>query len=116
MSAKPLWQACRDARPPILQQLLRQGANPNAPWRGYPPLHTLTPVTPQILACLEILLDHGADPLLPGDQPAIDRLHHRGIKVEKLAPTGTGRYGHQLLHYHSGSCLSPPSSAVAKLP
>ena len=58
MSAKPLWQACRDANAPILQQLLRQGANPNAPWRGYPPLHTLTqrdahtvePVIPPILA------------------------------------------------------------------
>jgi ankyrin repeat protein len=138
MSAKPLWQACRDADAPILQQLLRQGANPNAPWRGYPPLHTLTqrdahtvaPVTPQILACIEILLDHGADPLVPagfpptsvlrlaafsGAQAIIDLLHHRGIKEEQLAPTQTDRYGLQPLHYLSGSRLSPPPSAVAKL-
>ena len=39
MSAKPLWQACREANPGLVEKLLRQGADPNAPWRGYPPLH-----------------------------------------------------------------------------
>ena len=138
MSAKPLWQACREADPVLVEKLLRQGADPNAPWHHYPPLHTHTqrdahhgtPITPAHLTCIEILLVHRADPLqaggfpptsvirlaaFSGAQPVIDLLHRRGIKEEKLGPTDTDRYGLGLIHYLSGSRLSPPPSAVAKL-
>ena len=74
---KQLYQAACQSSLSRLQSLLQQGADPNAEWRGYPPLHALTfpnphkPVnhTADSFACIDVLLAHGADPHLPGGFP-----------------------------------------------
>jgi ankyrin repeat protein len=62
---------------PALALLKKSGADLNAIWRGYRPLHSLiqerphadAKPTPERLACLEWLLANGADPELTGAWP-----------------------------------------------
>ena len=71
-------EAARMARLQALKVLVRQGADVNAGWRGYRPLHALIQENPHTharepergrLKCLEWLLSNGADPELPGAWP-----------------------------------------------
>ena len=64
---------------PALALLKKAGADLNASWRNYRPLHALLQEEPHAaagkpaparLACLEWLLDNGADPELPGAWPS----------------------------------------------
>jgi ankyrin repeat protein len=70
--------AARRADRKALAALLAQGADPNAIWRGYRALHALIQEDPHAggvratnerLRCLQWLLEHGADPELPGAWP-----------------------------------------------
>ena len=71
-------EAGRLAFQDALELLLQHGANPNASHRGYRALHSLlqevpyqtgVELDPGRLACLEWLLDHGADPEQPAAWP-----------------------------------------------
>ena len=75
--AGPIVEAARAAFLPGLELLHRAGANLNALWKNYRPLHALMqakphshePATPQRVACLEFLLAGGADSLLSAGWP-----------------------------------------------
>jgi ankyrin repeat protein len=76
--ARAVLTAAGQAWLPGLELLHQHGAPLNDLYRGYRPLHALlqedahqpiTPPTPQRLACLHWLLDHGADPELPAAWP-----------------------------------------------
>jgi ankyrin repeat protein len=63
---------------PAIQLLVKHGADLNAAWRGYRPLHNLIQSephkaadkpTPERLSCLEWMLEHGADPEQTGAWP-----------------------------------------------
>ncbi len=115
--AKLLYQAACQSDFPRLERLLQQGANPNAAWRGYPPLHALTfpnPHKPVVhnevsLACIDALLAQGADPHLPGGFPRtsvymlaafagagsiIARLRAAKVKEDPLLPAAEGKLRH----------------------
>jgi hypothetical protein len=70
--------AARVANRAALRLLLRRGADLNAAWRGYRPLHSLiqerlhdesSGPSKERLACLDWLLERGADPELTGAWP-----------------------------------------------
>ncbi len=72
---RPIVEAARAAFPQAIDLLLRAGADPNASYRNYRPLHALiqeerqgAPLDERI-ACLRRLLAHGADPELTGGWP-----------------------------------------------
>jgi ankyrin repeat protein len=75
---RAILEASRVALLPALELLCRAGADPNASYRNYRPLHALLQEDPHAdagrpsrerLACLEWLLKHGADPELTGAWP-----------------------------------------------
>ncbi len=74
----PIVEAARAGFLPGLKLLLKSGADPNAIWKNYRPLHAVMqtgahrvePATPQRLACLDWLLTHGASPLLAAGWPS----------------------------------------------
>ncbi len=77
-SARLVVDAARRADRKALEALLAKGADLNATWRGYRALHALIQEDPHAqgvraatarLPCLEWLLEHGADPELPGAWP-----------------------------------------------
>ncbi len=142
-SAKPLFQAAGAADLPRIRQLLADGADPNATWHHYAPLHTLTGPsahrlclpTPEALACIEALLDAGADPHVKGGFPptsvmmlaafsgavaVIELLRARKVKedpylpaaegkLRRYSPTEPDRYGLFALQYVAGSRLPAPN-------
>lgn len=78
LSSRPVVVAGRRAFQKALDLLHRNGADLNGIWRGYRALHALLQEdahaaggkpTPERLACLDWLLDHGADPEQPGAWP-----------------------------------------------
>lgn len=141
-SAKPLYQAARAADLPRIRQLLADGADPNATWHHYTPLHTLAAPdahhafdpSPQALACIEALLDGGADPHIKGGFPptsvmmlaafagaaaVIGLLRAHKVKEDPYLPAAEGKprrysptapdpYGLLALHYVAGSRLPSP--------
>jgi ankyrin repeat protein len=83
--ARPVVEAGRLAFQPALALLKKSGADLNASWRNYRALHSLLQEEPHVaagkpaparLACLEWLLQNGADPELLGAWPSA-----RGIIV-----------------------------------
>jgi len=57
---------------PAIELLVKHGADLNAAWRGYRPLHNLIQSgkpSPERLRCLEWMLEHGADPEQTGAWP-----------------------------------------------
>jgi ankyrin repeat protein len=98
-----------------LEILQHNGANLNAVWRGYRPLHALLQEaphahsgkpSPQRLACLDWLLAHGADPELTGAWPParaiiiaafmgqpeyVRRLRKGGAKMDGFAAAALGK-------------------------
>ncbi len=104
--ARAVVDAGRRADRKALAALLAKGADLNAVWRGYRALHALIQEDPHAaavradkprLACLEWLLEHGADPELSGawpparallvaaftgEQAFVDALREHGAKVD----------------------------------
>jgi ankyrin repeat protein len=102
------------ASQPALALLKKAGADLNASWRNYRPLHNLLQVEPHAaagkpaparLACLEWLLDNGADPELLGAWPSaraiivaafvgspeyVKVLHKGGAKMDGFAGAALG--------------------------
>ena len=74
---KTVLAAAQGAAVPALEILVARGADLNAAYRGYRPLHALiqerphheTEPSPERLACMDWLLAHGADPELHGAWP-----------------------------------------------
>jgi ankyrin repeat protein len=75
---RAILEATRLAFQPALELLHREGADPNASYRNYRPLHALIQAELRIdggkpdrerLACLEWLVQHGADPELAAGWP-----------------------------------------------
>lgn len=114
--AQLVLEAARGARLDALRLLVGHGADPNATWRGYRPLHALIQERPhgetepsrERLRCLEWLLAHGADPELPGAwpparailiaafmgaEPVVDRLRAAGARVDAFAACALGKAG-----------------------
>jgi ankyrin repeat protein len=99
---------------PAVQLLHKHGADLNAVWRNYRPLHNLIQTephaaagkpAPERLACLEWLLEHGADPELTGAWPAaralvvaafvgepeyVERLRAAGARVDGFTGAALG--------------------------
>jgi ankyrin repeat protein len=78
VEAKTILHAAGKADRAALERLVAKGADLNALWRGYRPLHALIQEEPHAeagepteerLACLEWLIEHGADPELCGAWP-----------------------------------------------
>ena len=78
-NARAVIAAAQHADRPALAKLVRAGADLNASYRNYRPLHALLQEDPHAaagkpapdrLACLEWLLANGADPELPGAWPS----------------------------------------------
>ena len=75
--AQPICEASRLGFQPAIRLLAKHGADLNASWRGYRPLHSLIQEEPRQpgrpsaarLRCLEWMLAHGADPELPAAWP-----------------------------------------------
>jgi ankyrin repeat protein len=75
---RPVGTAAGMAWGEALELLLKHGADLNASWRGYRPLHNLIQTdphdhqgqpAPERIACLQWLLENGADPELEGAWP-----------------------------------------------
>lgn len=112
--ARAVVDAGRRADRRALAALLGKGADLNAVWRGYRALHALIQEDPhaegardpkQRLPCLVWLLEHGADPELPGAWPParailvaaftgeplyVDALREHGAKVDFFARCALG--------------------------
>jgi len=105
--------AAQAARIGSLEVLLKRGADPNAVWRGYRPLHALiqerphgeTEASKERVRCLKWLLKHGADPELTGawpqarailvaafmgSGPLVDALVDGGARVDVFTSAATG--------------------------
>ncbi len=104
---------------PAIEILNAGGADLNAAWRNYRPLHTLIQSDPhgpgnrtapsaERLACLDWLLDHGADPELPAAWPSaraiviaafwgrpeyVERLRGAGAQINVFASAALGDAG-----------------------
>jgi ankyrin repeat protein len=111
---KPIVEAGRRAFEAALALLFTNGADLNAAWKNYRPLHSLlqeepyTPgasPTPERLACLDWLLANGADPELTGAWPParaivvaafmgqpeyIERLRRAGARIDGFAAAALG--------------------------
>src|SRR5262252_6403890 len=84
--AQEILKAAGRADRAALERLVAKGGDPNAVWRGYRPIHALiqrethgeeaTSREPgkKELDCLAWLLEHGADPELPGAWPPMPAL------------------------------------------
>ncbi len=107
-------EAGRQAFQAAIELLHRNGADLNAIWRGYRPLHALLQEEPHAaigkptaerLACLEWLLDHGADPEQTGAWPParaiiiaafvgepayVKRLRKAGARIDGFAGAALG--------------------------
>jgi len=114
-SPRAVVEAGRLAFQKAFELLVRNGADLNAIWRGYRPLHSLLQEdphatagkpSPERLACLEWLLAHGADPEQPGAWPParaiiiaafvgapeyVKRLERAGAKIDGFAAAALGR-------------------------
>jgi ankyrin repeat protein len=114
LSKRAVVEAARLVFTKALALLHKNGADLNGIWRGYRPLHALLqedPHTaagkpsPERLACLEWLLDHGADPEQLGAWPAaraiiiealvgepeyVKRLQKAGAKLDGFAAAALG--------------------------
>lgn len=101
---------------PAVQLLHKHGADLNAAWRNYRPLHNLIQSDPhsaagkpgpERLACLDWLLAHGADPELTGAWPAaralivaafvgqpeyVERLRAAGARVDGFTGAALGDF------------------------
>src|SRR5580704_13863582 len=98
---------------PGLALLKKRGADLNAVWRGYRPLHNLiqerphadAKPTPERLACLDWLLANGADPELTGAWPSaraivvaafmgqpeyVERLRRAGARIDGFVAAALG--------------------------
>jgi len=105
--------AAQHAKKDLLEVLLAHGADPNAVWRGYRPLHALiqerphgeTEPTKERVRCLKWLVKHGADPELTGawpqaravlvaaflgSAPLVDALVEGGARVDVFVSAATG--------------------------
>ena len=115
--ARLVVDAARFARPACLRLLLQRGADPDAKYRGYRPLHALIQERPhgeagvvsdERLRCLDLLLEAGADPrqqaayppagALPiaaftGLSPFVEALLAAGVSVDGFAEAALGRAG-----------------------
>jgi ankyrin repeat protein len=107
-------EAARIASQPGLELLFQCGADLNAVWRGYRPLHALIQEEPHAfsghpspdrLSCLKWLLENGADPERPagwpparavitaafvGEQAYVDGLRGGGINMDGFAAAAIG--------------------------
>ncbi len=107
-------EAARLSFTKALALLHKAGADLNGIWRGYRPLHALLQEdphaaagkpTPERLACLDWLLEHGADPEQPGAWPParaiiiaafvgepeyVKRLRKGGAKIDGFAGAALG--------------------------
>lgn len=115
LAAKPqlVVGAAQAARLDALEVLLEHGADPNAVWRGYRPLHALIQERPHgetepskdRVRCVKWLVKHGADPELHGAWPAarailvaafmgsepfVDALVQGGARVDVFVSAATG--------------------------
>jgi ankyrin repeat protein len=112
--ARNVVEAGRRAFQKAFELLQKNGADLNAIWRGYRPLHALLQEdahaaagkpTPERLACLDWLLQHGADPEQLGAWPAaraiiiaafvgepeyVKRLKKAGAKMDGFAAAASG--------------------------
>ncbi|HUI57285.1 MAG TPA: ankyrin repeat domain-containing protein [Bryobacteraceae bacterium] len=111
---RAIGQAAGAAFLPALQLLHKHGADLNAVWRNYRPLHNLmqsephaasAKPEPERLACLDWLLEHGANPELTGAWPParaiiiaafvgepefVKRLRKAGSRVDGFAGAALG--------------------------
>lgn len=114
---QPMLDAARARRADVLRLLLERGGDPNSIYRGYRPLHSLIQrephadpeeLSPERLACVEVLLKAGADPELPAAWPPVRatllaalsnepellaRLLERGARKDALVEAVQGRPG-----------------------
>ena len=114
-SPRAVVEAGRLAFQKAFDLLVRNGADLNAIWRGYRPLHSLLQEDPhaaagkpsaQRLACLDWLLSHGADPEQPGAWPParaiiiaafvgqpeyVKRLEKADARIDGFAAAALGR-------------------------
>ncbi len=111
--AQLIVDAARGARLDVLKLLVKHGADPNAHWRGYRPLHALIQEQPHKepepsrdrLECLDWLLEHGADPeqlgawpparailvaAFTGIGPFVARLRKGGARVDAVVGCALG--------------------------
>ncbi|MCK6445362.1 MAG: ankyrin repeat domain-containing protein [Planctomycetes bacterium] len=108
-------EAARFARPKALEILLDAGADPNAAWRNYRPIHAVIQAEPHAeragpadarLACVDVLLARGVDleldgswlavrPLLlaafSGEDRIVERLLDAGAKEDVFTDAALGR-------------------------
>jgi hypothetical protein len=111
---RPMVEAARAAFQGALELLHKGGGDLNASWRNYRPLHALMQEDPHAeagkpsaerLACLEWLLEHGADPEQLGGWPSaraviiagfsgvpeyVDRLRAAGCAIDGFAAAALG--------------------------
>jgi ankyrin repeat protein len=111
---RPAVEAGRLAFQKALELLHRNGADLNASWRGYRPLHALLQEDPHAaggkpsaerLACLDWLLEHGADPeqlggwplaraiitaAFVGEREYVKRLRKAGARIDGFAGAALG--------------------------
>jgi ankyrin repeat protein len=115
--ARAVVEAARRAFLPGLKLLKRNGADLNASWRGYRPLHALIQEEPHAeaeqppsfrLKCLEWLLAHGADPeqsaawpparaliiaAFVGSREYVDVLRRAGARLDGFTGAALGEMG-----------------------
>lgn len=126
---------------PAVQLLHKHGADLNAVWRNYRPIHNLMQSDPRVasekpaperLACLEWMLAHGADPELTGAWPAaralivaafvgepayVQRLRAAGARVDGFtgAALGDGKLVAKTLAARPGFARERDSGALTAL-